>query len=114
MLYRFLQDANLSSTAHSHALDSLKAQLTQSKFLLEQECNSNEAKRQEMAERESQLQSELTQVSEALMEQQRQVSLKQAKCVEVQTKLQSNYAELQLARKEHEDYKLRAAGILQV
>ena len=62
-VYRFLQDANLSSTAHSHALDSLKTQLKQHQSLLEQERETFQSRQQESAERESRLQAELTQVS---------------------------------------------------
>lgn len=113
-LCRFLQDAGLSSTAHSHALDSVKAQLTHSQQLLEQECDSHSASKQEFLERESQLQSELTQVSESLTEQQKLVASKQSRCAEVQTELQRVCNELQLAKKDHDDYKLRATGILQV
>lgn len=48
------------------------------------------------------------------MGQQRQLGLAQAKCVELQNETQRAQQELQLAHREHEEYKLRAAGILQV
>ena len=40
---RLLQDANLSSGAHNHALDSLKAQLEQAQAQLEQERETSAA-----------------------------------------------------------------------
>ncbi len=60
---RFLQDAGLSSTAHSHALDSLKAQLHQHQTLLQQERVALQTKQHEFADREGKLRAELAQVS---------------------------------------------------
>ncbi len=60
---RFLQDAGLSSTAHSHALDSVKTQLQQHQTLLQQERAALQTKQHEFADRESRLRAELEQVS---------------------------------------------------
>ena len=54
------------------------------------------------------------QVREELVGHQRQVAVTQTRCGELQTEVQRSQQEVQAARKEHEEYKLRAAGILQV
>lgn len=60
---RFIQDAGLSSTAHSHALDSLKTQLQQHQTLLREERAAHQTRQQEFANREGSLQAELAQVN---------------------------------------------------
>lgn len=73
-----------------------------------------EAARWESAQRESQLQAEKEQLSEALASLQKQLGFQQVKLTESQSAMRSAQNENQSLRKEYEDYKLRAAGILQV
>lgn len=112
--FRLLQDANLSSDAQNHALGSLKSKLNQTEALLREEREQMEAARWEAAQRESQLQAEKEQLSEALASQQKQLGFQQMKLTESQSAMRSAQNDNQLLRKEYEDYKLRAAGILQV
>ena len=111
---RLLQDANLSSDAQNHALESLKNKLNQTEALLREEREQMEAARWDAAQRESQLQAEKEQLSEALAGLQKQLGFQQMKLTESQSAMRSAQNENQLLRKEYEDYKLRAAGILQV
>ena len=113
-MFRLLQDANLSSDAQNHALESLKSKLNQTKTLLREEREQMEAAKWEAAQRESQLQAEKEQLSEALAGLQKQLGFQQMKLTESQSAMRSAQNENQLLRKEYEDYKLRAAGILQV
>lgn len=109
-----LQDANLSSGAHNQALESLKVQLSQVQAQLAKEKEERKIERVGFIERESLLQSEQRQLSDSLAASQRQVAAEQRKSRESQTAMQNTQRELQLLRKEHEEYKQRAAGILQV
>ncbi len=63
-MFRLLQDVGLSSTAHSHALDSLKTQLQQHQTLLQEERLAHKTRQQEFANREASLQTELAQVQD--------------------------------------------------
>lgn len=112
--FRLLQDANLSSDAQNHALETLKSKLNQTEALLREEREQKETTRWESAQRESQLQAEQLQLSEALASQQKQLGFQQMKMAECQSALKNAQNEIQLLRKEYEDYKQRAAGILQV
>lgn len=109
-----MQDASWSSGAHNQALDSLKAQLSQALGQLDREREDHQAEKLRFLERESFLQSEQTQLSENRALLQKQVAAEQSRAVELQGALQSAQREMQTARKEHEDYKQRATGILQV
>ena len=73
-----------------------------------------EAARWDSAQRESQLQAEKEQLSEALASQQKQLEFQQVKMAESQSAMRSAQNENQVLRKDYEDYKQRAAGILQV
>lgn len=112
--FRLLQDANLSSDVQNQALESLKSKLTQAETQLREEREQTESARWESAQRESQLQAEKMQLSEALASQQKQHGFQQMKMVECQAALRNAQSESQAVRKEYEDYKQRAAGILQV
>ena len=111
---RLLQDANLSSDAQNQALESLKSKLNQTETLLREEREQTESARWEAAQRESQLQAEKMQLSEALASQQKQLGFQQMKMAECQAAMRNAQSESQVVRKEYEDYKQRAAGILQV
>ena len=111
---RLLQDANLSSGVQNQALESLKNKLAQAESLLHDEREKAESTRWESAQRESQLEAEKAHLSEALANQQRQVDYQQSKLAESQSAVRTAQNENQLLRKEYEDYKQRAAGILQV
>ena len=111
---RLLQDANLSSDAQNQALESLKTKLTQTENLLQEERERKERARWESAQRESQLEAEKMQLSEALASQQKQLGFQQMKMAECQASLRNVQSESQAVRKEYEEYKQRAAGILQV
>lgn len=111
---RLLQDANLSSDAQNQALESLKSKLTQTEALLREEREQKESGRWESAQRESQLEAEKMQLSEALASQQKQLGFQQMKMAECQASLRNAQNEGQAVRKEYEEYKQRAAGILQV
>lgn len=104
----------MSSGAHHQALESLKSQLTQVQAQLTKEREQHEVKRAEFMERESLLQSQLMQVSDNLTAVQRQVVAEQSRHRESHEALESTKKALQQLRKEHEEYKQRAAGILQV
>ena len=109
-----LQDANLSSGAQNQALDSLKSQLSQTLAQLDKEREAHEAEKLSFIERESLLQSERTQLSDSLASLQRQVAAEQSRTRECQVSAQAAQREVQALRREHEDYKQRATGILQV
>lgn len=113
-MIRLLQDANLSSDAQGHALESLKAKLNQTETLLSVEREKRESAGWASAQRESQLEAERTQLSEALASQQKQLEYQQMKMAEHQAGVRNAQNENRLIRKEYEDYKQRAAGILQV
>lgn len=109
-----MQDASWSSGAQNQALDSLKAQLSQALGQLDREREDHQAEKLRLVERESFLQSEQTQMSESRALLQKQVVAEQSRAMELQGALQSAQRENQTLRKEHEEYKQRAAGILQV
>jgi hypothetical protein len=104
----------LSSDAQNQALESLKSKLTETETLLCEERESKESARWESAQRESQLEAEKMQLSEALASQQKQLGFQQMKMAECQSSLRNAQSEGQAVRKEFEEYKQRAAGILQV
>ena len=104
----------MSSDAQNHALESLKTKLNQAETLLHEERDQAEAARWELVQRESQLQAEKEQLSEALASQQKQLGFQQMKMAENQSAVRVAQNENQLLRREYEDYKQRAAGILQV
>lgn len=114
LFFRLLQDANLSSDAQNQALESLKSKLTQTETLLREEREKMESARWESAQRESQLEAEKMQLSEALASQQKQLGFQQMKMAECQASLRNAQSESQAVRKDYEEYKQRAAGILQV
>ena len=103
----------MSSGAQNQALDSLKNQLSQALSQLEREQEDHEAEKLRFVERESFLQSERVQVTDRLASLQKQVAAEQRKTGELQAALQATQRESQALRKEHEDYKQRATGILQ-
>lgn len=109
-----MQDASWSSGAQNQALDSLKAQLSQALGQLDREREDHQAEKLRLVERESFLQSEQTQMSESRALLQKQVVAEQSRAMELQGALQNAQRENQTLRKEHEEYKQRAAGILQV
>lgn len=92
----------------------MKAQLTQALGQLDREREDHQAEKLRFMERESFLQSEQTQLSESHMLLQKQVVAEQNRAGEIQVVLQSTQRDIQAVRKEHEDYKQRATGILQV
>ena len=104
----------MSSDAQNQALETLKSKLNQAEALLHEQREQMEAARWDSAQKESQLQAEKTQLSEALASQQKQLSFQQMKLAESQSAVRSVQNDNQLLRKEYEDYKQRAAGILQV
>lgn len=67
-----------------------------------------------MLERESLLQAEKVQLSNDLAAIERQVGAEQGKVRDYQTTMQTLQRELHMLKKEHEEYKQRATGILQV
>ena len=95
-------------------MESLKSKLNQTEALRREEREQMEATRWEAAQRESQLHAEKEQLSEALASLQKQLGFQQMKLTESQSAVRSAQSGNQLLRKEYEDYKLRAAGILQV
>ncbi len=111
---RLLQDANLSSGAQNQALDSLKSQLSQTLAQLAKEREEHEAEKLGYIERESLLHSERTQLSESLAGLQRQLAAEQSRTRGCQVSSQAAQRQVQALTKEHEDYKQRATGILQV
>ena len=66
-----------------------------------------------LLERESLLQAEKVQLSQDLAGAERQAAQEQGKVRDYQATLQSLQKELHLLKREHEDYKQRAGGILQ-
>ena len=104
----------MSSDAQNQALESLKSKLTQTETLLREEREQMESARWESAQRESQLEVEKMQLSETLASHQKQLSFQQMKMAECQASLRNAQNESQAVRKEYEEYKQRAAGILQV
>jgi chromosome segregation ATPase len=113
-LSRLVQDASLSSGAHGQALDTLKAQLSQALGQLDREREDHQAEKLRFMEKESVLESEQTRLLENSAVLQKQVAAEQSRAVDLQGSLQSAQREAQALRKEHEDYKQRASGILQV
>lgn len=114
ILFRLLQDVNLSSGAQNQAMDSLKTQLTQAQAQLAQDREEHQAERRSFAEKESFLRLEQTKLSDNMAAMQRQVMAEQSRSRGLQSALQSAQRDVQLLRKEHEDYKQKATGILQV
>lgn len=113
-LSRLLQDVNLSSGAQNQALESLKVQLSRAQAQLVKEREEHKAEKLNFVERESLLRSEEIKLTDSTAVLQRQVVAEQNRSRELQVSLQSAQREIQTLRREHEEYKQRAAGILQV
>lgn len=104
----------MSSGAQNQALDSLKTQLSQTLAQLAKLQEDHDAEKLGFIERESLLQSERGQLSDSLAGLQRQVAMEQSRTREAQTSAQAAQREVHALRREHDEYKQRATGILQV
>ena len=111
---RLLQDVNLSSGAQNQAMESLKTQLSQSQAQLAQLREEQISEKRGFAERERLLRLEQTKLTDDLTAVQRQLVAEQTRSRELQVALQGAQRDMQALRREHEDYKHKAAGILQV
>ncbi len=104
----------MSSGAQNQALESLKTRLSQTEAQLAREREEHRSERTSFLQKESLLQSQHNQVLVSLAESQEQVRVEHVRTREAKAQLQGSQRELQVLRKEHNEYKLRAGGILQV
>lgn len=95
-------------------MESLKTQLSQTQAQLTQERDEHQTEKRSFAERESLLRQEQMKLSDNIAAMQRQLVAEQGRSRELQGALQSAQRDIQMLRKEHEDYKQKATGILQV
>ncbi|XP_019853266.1 PREDICTED: golgin subfamily A member 5-like [Amphimedon queenslandica] len=110
---QFLSDVGKSSDAQNQAILSVKSQLEQSQHQLLQERENQTRLKEEFEEREFSWNKEREEMSQTLYMQGKELQMQQLKYSECHNNLQSVKQELQLLHKEHSEYKVKAAGILQ-
>lgn len=110
---RLLRDAGLSSVAQNNALDSVKIELQNTQSVLISEREAHAAMKNELSERENQFIAEKEELSDALYAQQRELQQHHIQYSDCHKKLQTALNELQLLKKEYEEYKTKATNILQ-